>query len=113
MSSSAQDLLPPPSEVNDSHKVYSFGIMCSLMCALGTISVLGRLAIRYHFRNFGADDYAIIPALVRSLSMSLCHVLTLSRYYFFLGVQWQAFYALMSVLENPYGRSLCTNIQCG
>ena len=72
MSTSNSDLIPPPTEINDSHKNYAFGIACIVMGILGTLSILGRLVIRYHFRSFGADDYAIIPAMVRESNDHLC-----------------------------------------
>lgn len=66
-----QGLIPPPTQVDDSHKNYAFGIACAVMGAVGTLGVLGRLAIRYHCRDFGVDDWAIIPAVVRLPSNSM------------------------------------------
>ncbi|KAI0023371.1 hypothetical protein F4780DRAFT_729491 [Xylariomycetidae sp. FL0641] len=61
-------LLPPPTEVNDTHKNYAYGAACIAMGIIGTLCVLARLAIRYRFRNFGADDYAIIPSAILFLA---------------------------------------------
>lgn len=56
---------PPPTEINDEHKVYSIAISIVVLCAITTIIVLWRLWARYKTESFGLDDYAIIPALVR------------------------------------------------
>ena len=64
MSLPQQSLLPPPTEVNDTHKVYSIAAWCIVLGLVTGICVLWRLAVRINARALGADDYAIIPALV-------------------------------------------------
>ncbi|KAK8139364.1 hypothetical protein PG984_002744 [Apiospora sp. TS-2023a] len=61
-------LIPPPTEINDAHNDYSFGTATAAMGSIGTLCVFARLAIRYKFRSFGADDCAIIPAVVLFLA---------------------------------------------
>ncbi|KAK8110339.1 uncharacterized protein PG998_006796 [Apiospora kogelbergensis] len=61
-------LIPPPTEINDAHKNYTFGATTAMMGSIGTVCVLVRLSIRYRSRSFGPDDYAIIPATVLFLA---------------------------------------------
>ncbi|KAI1391740.1 uncharacterized protein F4822DRAFT_441030 [Hypoxylon trugodes] len=68
MASPVEKLLPPPTTVNDDHKVYSFGVACIVMGIVGSSSVLSRLFIRYRHGSLGMDDYAMISALVLFLS---------------------------------------------
>ncbi|KAI1762243.1 hypothetical protein GGR53DRAFT_521814 [Hypoxylon sp. FL1150] len=53
---------PPPTEVNNTHKVYSIAIGCILMGIVGSVFVSARLWYRVRSRTLGVDDYAIIPA---------------------------------------------------
>ena len=64
MASSQQHLLPPPTVVDDTHKVYSIAIACIMLGILASLVVLWRLGVRLYARAFGADDWAMIPALV-------------------------------------------------
>lgn len=64
MAASQQQLLPPPTEIDDIHKVYSIAAWCIALGLVAGICVLWRLWVRTSTRSFGADDYAIIPALV-------------------------------------------------
>ncbi|KAE8375364.1 hypothetical protein BDV26DRAFT_299785 [Aspergillus bertholletiae] len=65
MAAAATDsLLPPPTEINDTHKTYSVAIGCILMGIIATFVVLARLFHRWHTCALGADDYAIMPGLV-------------------------------------------------
>ncbi len=57
-------LLPPPTEVNNTHKVYSIAIGCILMGIVGSAFVSARLWYRVRSKTLGIDDYAIIPAFV-------------------------------------------------
>ena len=65
MASSMPTLLPPPTVINDTHKVYSIAIWCIFLCILASTCVLLRIWYRYQTRAFGIDDWAIVPALVR------------------------------------------------
>ena len=64
MMASSQGLLPPPTVINDTHKVYSIAAACIVLGVIASLFVLSRLALRFHTRAFGADDWAMIPALV-------------------------------------------------
>ena len=66
MASSQQNLLPPPTTIDDTHKVYSIAIACIVMGIVTSLFVLSRLWVRFHAGAFGADDWAMIPALVSS-----------------------------------------------
>lgn len=70
-SSSSPPLISPPTEINNSHKVYSFAIACIVLGVVATLFVLLRLAQRLYARAFGPDDYVIIPGVVGIL-LSLC-----------------------------------------
>lgn len=64
MASTGAPLLPPPTHINDTHKVYSIAAWCIALGVIAGLPVIWRLGLRYQTRSFGADDYAIIPALV-------------------------------------------------
>ncbi|CAD6590134.1 MAG: hypothetical protein ASARMPREDX12_004205 [Alectoria sarmentosa] len=63
MASSQQNLLPPPTAIDDTHKVYSIAIACIVLGVVTSFIVLSRLGVRIKARAFGADDWAMIPAL--------------------------------------------------
>lgn len=67
MSGTAPTLIPPPTEVNDTHKVYSIAIGCAVMCGFTTLVVLGRLLFRWKTNTLGLDDYAFVPAIVSTI----------------------------------------------
>ena len=71
MASSQELLLPPPTEINNAHKVYSIAVWCIVLAFVSSLCVSWRLGLRIYARAFGADDYAIIPALVRLLLASV------------------------------------------
>ncbi|CAD6593167.1 MAG: hypothetical protein ASARMPRED_007095 [Alectoria sarmentosa] len=64
MASSQQNLLPPPTAIDDTHKVYSIAIACIVLGVVTSFIVLSRLGVRIKARAFGADDWAMIPALL-------------------------------------------------
>ena len=66
MASSQQGLLPPPTAIDNTHKVYSIAIACIVLGVIASLTVLSRLGVRLYSRAFGADDWAMIPALVSS-----------------------------------------------
>ncbi|OTA55079.1 hypothetical protein K449DRAFT_425945 [Hypoxylon sp. EC38] len=57
-------LIPPPTERNDTHKVYSIAIVCIILGVLGCVFVGARLWYRVRTKTIGIDDYAIIPSFV-------------------------------------------------
>jgi hypothetical protein len=63
-------LIPPPLEINDTHKDDSVGIAIIVTCVVASLSVFARLGHRFASKNLGADDYAIIPAVVRLMLFS-------------------------------------------
>ncbi|PFH59590.1 hypothetical protein XA68_12107 [Ophiocordyceps unilateralis] len=67
-------LLPPPTTINDTHKVYGVAIACAVMSGVATSVVLWRLYLRYASRAFGLDDWATIPALILYLGWSILAV---------------------------------------
>jgi hypothetical protein len=64
MSNPLAGLIPPPTEVNDTHKVYSVAISCIFLCVTACFAVIARLSVRFSSETLGFDDYAIIPATV-------------------------------------------------
>lgn len=56
--------IPPPTAVNDTHKVYSVAIGIILIGIFTTITVALRLLYRFYKKKNGLDDYAIIVSLV-------------------------------------------------
>lgn len=69
------ELIPPPAEIDNSHRVYAIAVVCVVLCVVTTFLVLVRLAYRMQSRTLGADDYATIPSLVRKLSLLYLHLL--------------------------------------
>ncbi|KAK4222537.1 hypothetical protein QBC38DRAFT_539525 [Podospora fimiseda] len=63
-------LLPPPTEINDTNKVYDITIGCIVMCLVASLTVLARLYVRFTSRTQGLDDYAFIFALLAYLAYS-------------------------------------------
>ncbi|KAI4222146.1 MAG: hypothetical protein LQ349_007687 [Xanthoria aureola] len=61
---SSQPMLPPPTEINDAHKVYSIAAWCIVLGIVTSLCVLWRLGLRFQTSTFGADDYAMVPALL-------------------------------------------------
>ncbi|CAG8960345.1 hypothetical protein HYFRA_00012419 [Hymenoscyphus fraxineus] len=61
MSDPLAGLIPPPTEVNNAHKVHSVAISCILLCVIASLTVFARLAVRISSERLGFDDYAIIP----------------------------------------------------
>lgn len=70
MESSQNQLLPPPTEVNNTHKVYAIAAWCIVLGIVASLFVIWRLGTRIRTKTFGADDYAIIPGLVSILDDS-------------------------------------------
>lgn len=56
--------IPPPTKINDTHKVYSIAVACIVLGVFASLTVILRLIQRVRSRAFGLDDYAIIPGLV-------------------------------------------------
>ncbi|KAI4270406.1 MAG: hypothetical protein LQ337_006703 [Flavoplaca oasis] len=61
---SSQQLLPPPTEIDDTHKVHSIAAWCIVLGVIASLSVVWRFGLRLQTRTFGADDYVMIPALL-------------------------------------------------
>ncbi|KAK7949563.1 hypothetical protein PG988_016202 [Apiospora saccharicola] len=55
-------LLPPPAEVNNTHKVYTVAATCILLCFISCLTVSARLAVRVKKHDVGLDDIAMVPA---------------------------------------------------
>ncbi|KAK7959062.1 uncharacterized protein PG986_003916 [Apiospora aurea] len=55
-------LIPPPTEVNDTHKVHSVAAACIALCIVACLTVSSRLVLRVRKRDIGLDDIAIVPA---------------------------------------------------
>ena len=56
MVSSQQDLLPPPTAIDNTHKVYSIAVACIVLGVIASLTVLSQLGVRLYSRAFGADD---------------------------------------------------------
>ncbi|KAK4248355.1 hypothetical protein C7999DRAFT_31263 [Corynascus novoguineensis] len=63
-------LIPPPTEVNDAHKLYGVIAGSIFMCIAASAMVLWRLYLRLAARKFGLDDYATTFALLCYLTWS-------------------------------------------
>ncbi|RYP10039.1 hypothetical protein DL765_008238 [Monosporascus sp. GIB2] len=63
-SSPSGELIPPPAERDDTHKVYSIAIACIVLGVLGSVIIGTRLRYRVRTKTIGIDDYAIIPSSV-------------------------------------------------
>lgn len=61
-----ESLIPPPTAINDSHKDYSVTIAIIVLGIITCLTILARLAQRWKTSTIGIDDYAIIPAMVRT-----------------------------------------------
>ncbi|KAI1173281.1 hypothetical protein F4777DRAFT_558322 [Nemania sp. FL0916] len=57
-------LIPPPTEINNSHKDVTVAALCIVLGIIGSLSVIARLIYRFGSKNQGAEDYIIIPALI-------------------------------------------------
>ncbi|KUI73803.1 hypothetical protein VM1G_09639 [Cytospora mali] len=64
MSNPTAPLIPPPTTVDNTHKVYSIAIAVGVLCGVTTVVGLARLFFRWKSRALGLDDYAFIPALL-------------------------------------------------
>lgn len=67
------EFIPPPTEINDTHKVYSIAIAYILLALLTCLVVVTRLAYRFRKNNLGIDDYVIIPSLVSLIKLPICN----------------------------------------
>lgn len=65
MSTPIEDLYPFPDEINDDHKVYTVTAISIALGVITSVIVLIRLGIRFAYKSLGADDYAIVPAVVK------------------------------------------------
>ncbi|KAK8026452.1 hypothetical protein PG991_003508 [Apiospora marii] len=55
-------LLPPPTGINNIHKVYSVTAVCIILCVIACVTVLTRLGVRGRKHDIDLDDIAMIPA---------------------------------------------------
>ncbi|KAI5862350.1 hypothetical protein GGS23DRAFT_94859 [Durotheca rogersii] len=67
-------LIPPPTERNDSHKEYGIAIACIILGALGSAFVSARLWYRVRTKTIGVDDYAMIPSFILYLGWTVLTV---------------------------------------
>lgn len=56
--------IPPPTRVDNEHKVFSIAAAIIVIGVVTTILVGARLTYRFWKKNQGLDDYAIIVSLV-------------------------------------------------
>ncbi|OAA33595.1 hypothetical protein AAL_01060 [Moelleriella libera RCEF 2490] len=77
--SSAVSLIPPPVDINDTHKVYGVAVAVIVMCSVTTCIGVIRLVFRWRHKLLGLDDYAFVPALlfywgwsIMSIYVNLC-----------------------------------------
>lgn len=124
MSNSAALLIPPPADVDDTHKVYSIAIAIGILCAVTTVTGLARLLFRWRSDALGLEDYAFIPALVSPSSREghapvkytapyLTNPISLLRYSTGAGLPWPYTSTFMLVWENHYEKSRWENILSG
>ncbi|KAI0832153.1 hypothetical protein F5Y06DRAFT_189300 [Hypoxylon sp. FL0890] len=67
-------LIPPPTEPDNTHKTYGIAIACIILGVLGSAFVGARLWYRVRTKTIGIDDYAIIPAFVLYLGWTILTV---------------------------------------
>ena len=60
-------LISLPLEMNDTHRDGLVGIAIIVTGIVTSLSVFARLGQRFASKNLGADDYAIISAVVRRI----------------------------------------------
>ncbi|KAH7322481.1 hypothetical protein B0I35DRAFT_425871 [Stachybotrys elegans] len=58
------NLIPPPTEIDNSNQVYSVPVACIVLGVITTILVLLRLGGRIWCKSFGTDDWVTLAALV-------------------------------------------------
>lgn len=68
------NLLPPPTQINDTHKHYDVAAAIIVMLVLGTFVTLARLFCQWRYQTFGWDDWAIIPALVNTIRIHTMNI---------------------------------------
>jgi hypothetical protein len=90
MASLQQKLLPPPTKVDDTHKVYSVAVACVTLGVVASLTVISRFALRIRARAFGHDDWAMVPALVcyQSYIKNTQVLMLCPRLCTFAGPQW-------------------------
>lgn len=66
-----EGLIPPPTTVDNTHKVYSVAIACAVLAAVTTLICSARLTHRFRERAVDVDDYALIVALVSLSELDL------------------------------------------
>lgn len=64
MSDATPALIPPPTAIDDTHKVYTIAIAVGILAGVTTLAAISRLFIRWRSGALGLDDYAFVPALV-------------------------------------------------
>jgi len=69
-----ESLIPPPAEINDTHKDYSIAITIIVLGIITSLLVFARLAQRFVSKAVGADDYAMIPSLVWHIRFCLAPI---------------------------------------
>lgn len=57
--------LPPPTELNDTHKKWGVFVFVIIFLVISTCIALLRLISRWRTGGFGMDDWVTIPALVK------------------------------------------------
>lgn len=62
-------LIPPPTVINDSHKVYSVAASCIALGVIATFTVLLRLGTRLRLGLMRNEDYVIVLATVSKSMM--------------------------------------------
>jgi len=98
---SFDQLIPPPLEINDTHADDSVGIAIIVTGTIASLSVFARLGQRFASKNLGADDYAVVPAVVRRLLSSRGCVLKCSSCSTSDGRRWRRTSTSTLVLANP------------
>ncbi|KAI1466787.1 uncharacterized protein F4812DRAFT_65970 [Daldinia caldariorum] len=59
-----EDLIPPPTTINNTHKVYRIAIVCIVLGVISSAAVVARLGQRWRTKALGAEDYAMVPAIM-------------------------------------------------
>ncbi|KAH7408178.1 hypothetical protein DE146DRAFT_785652 [Phaeosphaeria sp. MPI-PUGE-AT-0046c] len=59
-----EELIPPPLEINDTNRDDSVAITIIVLGVVASLTVFARIWQRFATQSAGADDYAIVPALL-------------------------------------------------
>lgn len=93
--------IPPPVDSKETHRDDSVGFIIIITEIVASLSDLARLAQKLGSKNLGADDFAIIPAVVPHILDSLKPKLNHRSHSTLDGRRWQYSSIFTPVSVNP------------